>query len=89
MNHQELKDFLAERYGDGIVILEPEYYDEAIVGTDQAGRLIYSYEKLIETISSHDGMTYEDAMEWVDYNTLRAIPYMGEFAPIIMFDLDY
>ena len=23
------------------------------------------------------GMTDEEAMEWVDYNTIRAIPYIG------------
>ena len=32
-------------------------------------------------------MGYEDAMEWIDFNTLRAIPYLGEGAPIIMYRL--
>lgn len=88
MTHEELKEYLSERYGDEIVILEPEYYDEGIVGNDQDGRLIYSYEKLAEALMKHDGMSYEEAIEWIDYNTLRAIPYMGEFAPIIMFSID-
>lgn len=28
-----------------------------------------------------------DAIEWIDYNTIRALPYMGEKAPIIMYPL--
>ena len=23
-----------------------------------------------------DGMTYEEAMEWVEYNNIRVLPYM-------------
>ena len=26
----------------------------------------------------------EDATEWINYNTIRSLPYMGEDAPIIM-----
>lgn len=32
-------------------------------------------------------MTDEEAIEWIDYNTIRAIPYMGEKAPIVMYSL--
>ena len=31
-------------------------------------------------------MTYEDAMEFIDYNTIRAIPYFGSNAPIVVRD---
>ena len=33
---------------------------------------------------NEEGWSEEDAVEWIDYNTVRAIPYMGEGAPIIM-----
>jgi hypothetical protein len=31
-----------------------------------------------------DGMTYEEAVEFIDYNTVPACPYMGSNAPIIL-----
>ena len=31
-----------------------------------------------------DGMSYEEASEFIDYNTVRACPYMGDRAPIIL-----
>ena len=37
----------------------------------------------------HDGMTHEDAVEWLDYNTVRSVPYMGEFKPIIIHDIEW
>lgn len=32
----------------------------------------------------NDGMTHEEAIEFIDYNTVRACPYMGSQAPIIL-----
>lgn len=33
-----------------------------------------------------EGWDYIEAMEWIDYNTLRAIPYVNGDAPIIMYN---
>lgn len=33
---------------------------------------------------NEDGMDYDEAAEFIDYNTVRACPYMGERAPIIL-----
>ena len=33
-------------------------------------------------------MTNEEAVEFIDYNTLRAIPYAGGFAPVVMYPID-
>lgn len=32
-------------------------------------------------------LSAEDAIEWIDVNTLRTVPYMGNKAPIIVFPL--
>lgn len=32
-------------------------------------------------------MTEEEAIEWIDFNTLRALPYLGEGAPVVMYPL--
>ena len=33
---------------------------------------------------NEDGMTYEDAVDFISYNTLRALPYAGENGPIVL-----
>lgn len=30
---------------------------------------------MIESLVNNEGMSYEDAIEWVEYNTMRALPY--------------
>lgn len=73
---------------EGTVFLEPEWLDEAIVGYANVNGhdvLAYGYSALITAFMKHDDMDYETAVEWVDYNTLRALPYMGAQAPIVVY----
>ncbi|MBO7205689.1 MAG: hypothetical protein J6V08_04650 [Candidatus Methanomethylophilaceae archaeon] len=83
MNREELLDWCEE----GTVILEGEEYDQAIVGISTDGKLVYDYDELVNVLM--EDMTPEEAMDYLDYNTLRAIPYMGDKAPIIMRRIDW
>lgn len=69
-----------------IKILDNHAYDKSVVGITEDGRLIYSYEKMVEEFAEDEECSMEEAVEWVEYNTLRAIPYFGEGAPIIAYD---
>lgn len=42
------------------------------------------YEKMVEFLMNSDGIAYEDAEEFIEYNTIRTIPYMGKNSPIIV-----
>lgn len=48
---------------------------------------MYDFEKMIEWLVETENFTYEDAIEWIEYNTIRALPYFGSDAPIIMYPL--
>lgn len=102
MTKEELKEKIDE-WGieDDTIILEPqEEFNCGIIGvTEDKCHLIYGYEKLTEGMAKvwfdekkpDDERTYEDclseACEWVDYNTIRAIPYMDvSHAPIIIYE---
>ncbi len=85
MTHQELKDYLKGEYG-GYALFEPENYDKGIIGVTDNGNVVYSYERLAEMLILEEDMTYEDAIEWLDYNTVRTIPYMGEFKPVMLME---
>ena len=73
-----------------MVILEPKAdYDSAIIGTtenaDSEEVLVYKYELLVE-VHVGMGMSYDEAVEYTDYNTIRAIEYMGKTKPIVVWD---
>ena len=86
-NVEELREFLHGRGNDETVFfVNPDYID-AIVGISDDGRLVYAYSKMIENLMLSDNMSYEDATEFIDYNTVRSIPYMGEHAPIIVYGI--
>lgn len=73
---------------EGIKYLTNYSYDSALIGVSHDDRAIYDYEKMIEWLMNEEGWSYEEAIEWVDYNTIRALPYMGADAPIIMYPLE-
>lgn len=79
-----LKDYLCERGYEDAVLLESPDYLNAIVGVSDDGRVIYDYEKMARCLMETDSMEYEEATEFIDFNTLGALPYMGEKKPIIL-----
>lgn len=66
------------------ILLDSASYDASIVGLTEGNRVVYSFDSMVEELMEDEGWTYEEAVEWLEYNTLRAIPYMGEQAPIIV-----
>lgn len=83
-----LKEWLCENDHEDTVILESPDYLSAIVGISEEGRLIYSYDKMVEHLMTAENMDAEEAMEFIDYNTIRALPYAGEMAPIVLYDIE-
>ena len=79
---------LLENGYEGIKYLTDFSYDDALIGVTHDNRAVYDYEKMVEWLISTEGFTEEEAIEWIDYNTLRAIGYFGEDAPIIMYPIE-
>ena len=83
-----LKEYLCERgYEDSVVLEKPDFVD-AVVGVSEDGRVIYAYEKMVRSLMLSDGMDYEEAAEFIDFNTLGALPCMGEKAPIVLMEIE-
>lgn len=84
---QELKDSLIERgYEDSIVLEIPDFID-AVVGISQNEQVIYDFEKMVEHLVIKENMTEDEAVEFIEYNTINALPYMGDKRPIIMYKI--
>ncbi len=85
--NRENREKLAEMGCEDAVIFENPDYDSAIVGVSESGRVIYDYDAMVEHLMQVDEMTYQQAVEFIDYNTIRSLPYAGPDAPIILYGL--
>jgi len=62
-------------------------FDEAIIGVAERINLgpvaAYSVEKVLEILMERDGMNYEEALEFFQYNIIGA--WMGEYTPVFIY----
>lgn len=70
-------------YEESIVFENPDY-DSAIIGVTDEGNVVYDFWKMVDHLMKQDGMEMLEAVEFIEYNAVRALPYAGEGAPIIM-----
>jgi hypothetical protein len=76
-----IREELSDIYGDDLLFADG--YDNAIVGVCvgfDSGRVVYSVSKMIDACMKEAGMSYEDSVEWLEYNTFGA--YVGDNTPI-------
>ena len=75
-------------YGyEGVKYLVDEGYDDALIGVSEDGRAIYDFDKMVEWLMTKYDWSETESIEWIEYNTIRALPYFGDKAPIIMYGL--
>lgn len=78
------EDIRRELDDDAIVFDNPSF-DNSIIGITTDGKAVYDYVKMVDELMEDDNISEQDAIDWIEYNTIRTIPYAGEMAPIIMF----
>ena len=89
MNLTERRNLLVDLGLEDSIVYENPDFDSAIIGYDAINhRVIYDFEKMVEHLMNKDEMDYEEAVEFIEYNTLRATPYMGEKAPIVLHSIE-
>ena len=77
-------EIILEQYSDED-LLSADGFEDCVIGvaydkSTSVYRLVYSRTKCIEVMIARDGMTYEEAMEYFDFNVEGA--YVGEKTPI-------
>ena len=73
---------------DDAIVFDNPSFDNSIVGYTEDGCVIYDYDDMISELTASDNISYDDAMEFIEFNTIRAIPYAGDHEPIIMYKVD-
>lgn len=82
------KQDLLDRGFEDFVVFENPSFDDAIIGIDTENKVVYSFKKMIEWLVKKDKMADDEAQEFIEYNTIRSLPYV-ESSPIVLNDLDF
>ena len=83
-----VRERLADAGYEDIMILDNFSYDDAFIGVTHDDRAVYDYDKMVKWLMDTQGFSETDAIEWIDYNTIRALPYFGDKAPIILYRVE-
>lgn len=78
------RDEIAE-YDEYLMLLEPDYFDKAIVGVISGmniNTVCYDKAKVIEILMTEDGMTEEEAFEYFEFNIMGS--WVGEHTPVYL-----
>ena len=87
MAGKSAEEKLLENDYEGVKYLTNFSYDDALIGVTHDDRAVYDYNLMVKWLMEEEEFTEEEAMEWIDYNTIRALPYMEPGGPVILFPL--
>lgn len=87
MNDKEVEQMLLDNDLEETSFFTGDNYATAILGYTEDGNLVYSYDDMVDWLMDNDDMDDLSAREWIDYNVIRTIPYMGDKKPIILYSL--
>lgn len=79
-----IKPEIRERLDDGALVFDNPAYDNSIIGQTFDGRAIYDIDLMADELAQDDQITVEEAMDFIDYNAIRSLPYAGDKAPVIV-----
>ena len=78
------REEIAENYPE-LLFIDPKHFDEAIMGVihdfDRTA-VCYNEAKVIEILMREDGMEYDDAIEYYQFNILGS--WLGEHTPMYL-----
>jgi hypothetical protein len=60
---------------DDVLLFDNPSYDDALIGVTEDDRAVYDFDKMVAWLVEHDGMDEIEAVEWIEYNATRALPY--------------
>ena len=87
-NTRKTKEQIISEEYDGEELLFADGFGSAIMGVSLNGggsgdaKVIYDYDKCVSILTRRDKMAYDEAVEFLEFNTLGA--YVGEHTPIFM-----
>lgn len=80
---ERVEEYCAEHGLEGATVFAEGEFVDAIVGYTTDGRVVYDYDKMVEWYCKKNNCSTEDAEEWIQYNTIRSLPYYDN-SPIVI-----
>ena len=98
MVNEKLREEIAKQGYENSIVYDMPSFDDSIVGVNDNGKVVYSYELMVDEYVRDDVPNYKDlpsdeyydrcneAIEFIDYNTVRGTPYMASYGttPVIV-----
>ena len=83
---REIRKLLPEE----AVVFDNPAFDCSIVGTTSDGGVVYDYDTMVRELIADDNINEEEAREFIDYKTLRSIPYASSYGtpPVVMYSME-
>lgn len=79
------KEKLVELGYEDVVVFDNFSYDGALIGITHDNRAVYDFDLMVRYLIEVEEFEDEiEAIEWIEYNTLRSLPYAGNDAPIVV-----
>ena len=66
------------------LLFENPSYNSALIGITTDGRAVYDYSLMVNELMKEDNIDYEEAVEFIDYNTIGSLPSSDTKYPIII-----
>ena len=81
MKDEKLRNIL-NKYGEEnevtFKLFDNPNFDKSIVGISSDQRVVYDYDLMIQEFAEDNNCTAEEAEEFIQYNTMRALPYFDD-----------
>lgn len=66
-----------------ILLIDDEAYKDALVGVTSDMRAVYDEDIMVQEFAKYNNCSEEDALDFIEYNVIRSLPYYYDRAPII------
>lgn len=86
---EELREYLTAQEHEETTFFENPSFVKAITGITDSGQLIYDYDLMIAAAMEEENWNADEAVDWIEYNTIRSIPYMGHAHPIVSLPINW
>lgn len=84
---EKLREEISEQCEEAMLFNNPSY-DKSIIGITLDGNVVYDYDSMIEEFAEENSCSYDEALDFVDYNTVRSLNYISDvMKPIVIYRL--